>query len=308
MIRKSLLASTALAAIVALSSVSWAQDAADPDTALDLEGRAQVEDSVTDETDAQLADKRTALIEEAISALDETRNAITAIEDGDTEAALAALAAATGKLETVVARDPDLALAPVNVNYITYDVLGSLQSIKDTGNRIEDLVEDGYFQDARKLLSNFASEIVIQTTSLPLATYPDAILEATALLDDGKTEEALTVLNAALSTQVLTENIVPLPPLRAEAMIDAAERILNGEDEKAGDDAHAGLTPRDYVQAARQELKIAEALGYGRERDFEDIHDDLDALEEKIEAQEDTGGILNVISGRFDQLRERIFN
>lgn len=308
MTRKSILASTALAAVMAMSSVSWAQDTADPEAAFDLEGRTQVEDSVTDETDAQLSDKRTALIEEAISALDETHRAITAIEEGDTEAALAALAAATGKLETVVAREPGLALAPVDVNYITYDVLGSLQSIKDTGNRIEDLVDDGEFQKARRLLSNFASEVVIQTTSLPLATYPDAILEATALLDDGKTEEALTVLNTALGTQVIEETAVPLPPLRAEAMIEAAEDILQGEAEKDGDDAHADLTPSDYVRAARQELEIAEALGYGRERDFEDIHDDLDALEEQIEAQKDTGGILDAISGRFDQLRERIFN
>lgn len=308
MTSKSLLASTALAAVMAMSSVSWAQDTADPETALDFEGRTQVEDSVTDETDAQLSDKRTALVEEAISALDETRSAITAIEKGDTETALVALETATGKLETVVAREPELALAPVDVNYITFDVLGSLQSIKDTGNRIEDLVDDGEFQKARRLLSNFASEVVIQTTSLPLATYPDAILEATVLLDDGKTEEALSVLNTALGTQVIEETVVPLPPLRAEAMIDAAEGILKGEDEKASDEAHADLTPRDYVQAARQELEIAEALGYGRERDFEDIHDDLDALEEQIKAQEDTGGILDVISGRFDQLRERIFN
>ncbi|MCA0906056.1 YfdX family protein [Ruegeria marisrubri] len=308
MTRKSFLASTALATVMAMSSVSWAQGTADPETAFDLEGRTQVEDSVTNETDTQLSDKRTALIEEAISALDETHHAITAIEEGDTEAALAALAAATGKLETVVAREPGLALAPVDVNFITYDVLGSLQSIKDTGNRIEDLVDDGEFQKARRLLSNFASEVVIQTTSLPLATYPDAILEATALLDDGKTEEALTVLNTALGTQVIEETAVPLPPLRAEAMIEAAEEILKGEAEKDGDKAHADLSPGDYVRAARQELEIAEALGYGRERDFEDIHDDLDALEEQIKAQKDTGGILDAISGRFDQLRERIFN
>nr|WP_157767447.1 YfdX family protein [Paracoccus yeei] len=60
---------------------------------------------MTAETDSQLADKRTALIQEAVDALDETNAAIAAIEKGDTDAAIAALALATGKLETVVARE-----------------------------------------------------------------------------------------------------------------------------------------------------------------------------------------------------------
>ena len=164
---------------------------------------------------------------------------------------------------------------------------------------------------ARPLLSEFASEVVIRTTSLPLATYPDAILAATALLDEGKTDEAMTVLNAALSTQVVTETVIALPPLRAVAMIEKAKALLNDDGEAANDKAateDADLTAADYVEAARQELKIAEALGYGRESDFEDLHEALDELDRQIEAQEDTGGIFETIATRFEELRTRIFN
>lgn len=308
---RNLYAGTALALLIVSAGPSWSQDTAQAEAEAQAVNREQVEESVTAETDSQLADKRTAVIQEAVDALDETNAAIAAIEKGDTDAAIAALALATGKLETVVAREPDLALAPVRIDHITYDVLGSVEAVRELGKQIEDLVADGRFQEARPLLSGFASEVVIRTTSLPLATYPDAILAATALLDDGKTHEAMTVLNAALSTQVVTDTVIALPPLRAVAMIEEAKALLNDDGEAANDIAateDADLTAADYVEAARQELEIAEALGYGRESDFEDLHEALDELDRQIEAQEDTGGIFETIATRFEELRTRIFN
>ena len=308
---RSLYAGTALALLIVSAGPSWSQDTAQAEAEAQAVNREQVEESVTAETDSQFADKRTALIQEAVDALDETNAAIAAIEKGDTDAAIAALALATGKLETVVAREPDLALAPVRIDHITYDVLGSVEAVRGLGKQIEDLVDDGKFQEARPLLSGFASEVVIRTTSLPLATYPDAILAATALLDDGKTDEAMTVLNAALSTQVVTDTVIALPPLRAVAMIEKAKALLNDDGKAANDKAateDADLTAADYVEAARQELEIAEALGYGRESDFEDLHEALDELDRQIEAQEDTGGIFETIATRFEELRTRIFN
>ena len=308
---RNLYAGTALALLIVSAGPSWSQDTAQAEAEAQAVNRAQVEESVTAETDSQLTDKRTAVIQEAVDALHETNAAIAAIEKGDTDAAIAALALATGKLETVVAREPDLALAPVSVNHFTYDVLGSVEAVRGLGKQIADLVDDGKFQEARPLLSGFASEVVIRTTSLPLATYPDAILAATALLDDGKTDEAMTVLNAALSTQVVTDTVVALAPLRAVAMIEKAKALLNDDGEAANDKAateDADLTAADYVEAARQELKIAEALGYGRESDFEDLHEALDELDRQIEAQEDTGGIFETIATRFKELRTRIFN
>ncbi|WP_312530040.1 YfdX family protein [Paracoccus sp. (in: a-proteobacteria)] len=308
---RNLYAGTALALLIVSAGPSWSQDTAQAEAESQAVNREQVEESVTAETDSQLADKRTAVIQEAVDALDETMAAIAAIEKGDTDAAIAALALATGKLETVVAREPDLALAPIRIDHVTYDVLGSVEAVRGLGKQIEDLVDDGKFQEARPLLSGFASEVVIRTTSLPLATYPDAILAATALLDDGKTDEAMTVLNAALSTQVVTDTVIALPPLRAVAMIEKAKALLNDDGKAANDKAateDADLTAADYVEAARQELEIAEALGYGRESDFEDLHEALNELDRQIKAQEDTGGIFETIATRFKELRTRIFN
>ena len=172
---RNLYAGTALALLIVSAGPSWSQDTAQAEAEAQAVNRAQVEESVTAETDSQLTDKRTAVIQEAVDALHETNAAIAAIEKGDKDAAIAALALATGKLETVLAREPDLALAPVRIDHVTYDVLGSVEAVRGLGKQIKDLVDDGKFQEARPLLSGFASEVVIRTTSLPLATYPDAI-------------------------------------------------------------------------------------------------------------------------------------
>ena len=56
--------------------------------------------------------RRRAIIDEANVAISETENAIAALEGNDTTNALESLAAVTGKLEILLARQPDLALTP----------------------------------------------------------------------------------------------------------------------------------------------------------------------------------------------------
>jgi hypothetical protein len=55
------------------------------------------------------------LLKEAVFALDETQAAISAIDAGNNQEAIDALARATGKLEIILTREPNLALAPVAI-------------------------------------------------------------------------------------------------------------------------------------------------------------------------------------------------
>ena len=80
---RSLYAGTALALLIVSAGPAWSQDAAQAEAEAQAANREQVEETVTAETDAQLADKRTALIQEAVDALEETNNAIAAIESGE---------------------------------------------------------------------------------------------------------------------------------------------------------------------------------------------------------------------------------
>ena len=72
-----------------------------------------VEPQVQSEIEKMEAQERGNLLKDAQAALEETRNALAALDRNDKSAALAALERASGKLDLVVARDPHLALAPV---------------------------------------------------------------------------------------------------------------------------------------------------------------------------------------------------
>lgn len=291
-----------------------------------------VQPSVREEAGRQLEAGRDRLVADAIAALNETEKAVRALEQNDTAAALEALAVATGKLELVVARNPDLALAPVDVGLVMRDVLGDIETIEAMRERIEDLVDDGDLQRARPLMRDFGNEIVIQTTSLPLATYPDAIKIASQMIDRGDVAGAQATLATALSTLAVTETRIPLPILRAELMLEQANALLNPE--TAGDaasvataSATAGTsdaaaeatgtmangmtgqdapTPREYIEAARLQLEKAEALGYGVSEDYVALQRDLEELEERLNADESTGGVFSRITDSFEELRSRI--
>lgn len=318
---KTTVSTLALATILGLTA-AFAQGSEQPSKS---NTNAAVSESVQDEAAAKVDEKRKALLSDATSALDKTKEALEALDDAASEAALEALAVATGKLQSVVVRDPDLALAPVDVQLVQRDLLGDVDTIRDVREEIEDLVKDGKLQQARPLMRDFASEIVVETTHLPLATYPDAILRATAEIDRGETEKARQTLATALSTVVVTEDAIALPVLRAQLLIDAAEEALGEGDggaaeTKAADTASADagksqdmaaaepLSPRQYVEGAREQLKIAEALGYGEKGDFKELYENLDDLDEKIEAGADTGGIFDRIGDSFIRLKQRIFD
>ncbi len=111
---------------------------------------------------------------------------MTLLDAKKTKEALAALELASGKLELVLARDAKLALAPVDVRVITHDIHANVESVKKAVKLSRELLGDGEVQKARPIVANLASEIVIQTDNLPMATYPAAIKSAARLIDSGK--------------------------------------------------------------------------------------------------------------------------
>ena len=133
------------------------------------------------------------MLNDATSAIRETQNELQALDEKKNKEAIAALERAAGKLEIILAREPELALAPSGVNVVTYDILSDIDAIKALRKKAEDALEDGRLQEARHLIRNLASETLISVTNIPLATYPDAIKLAAKHIDDDKAEEAKNV-------------------------------------------------------------------------------------------------------------------
>jgi hypothetical protein len=233
----------------------------------------QIEQNAQDQT----AEKRKQIVSEAVTALNETRGALKSLDEGKTSDALSALERATGKLELILAREPTLALAPTGVGAVTYDVYGTPDAVKKASKTAEDLLEDGNVQGARQILKFLASETVVSVTNIPLATYPAAIKRAVSLIDDGKPEEAKKVLQTALNTLVITESIIPIPVVTAQNLLKEAETLAEKKDRSLDESKRLN----DLLTISRQEIEMAQALGYGTEEDFDDFYKELSLIEEK---------------------------
>ena len=273
--------------------------AKDPVESAQTKTKSAATESVQKEVDKKSAskasEKRKHIIAEATAALNETRDALTALDEKKADKALAALEKATGKLEVILAREPGLTLAPVDVAVITHDLLASPDTVKATIHDAEEYLEDGEVQKARPLVASLRSDILFRTISIPLGTYPAAIKETASLIDDGKLDEARAALQVALGTLVTTDEIVPLPVLRAELLLDGAEALAENKERTAEDND----TLADLLKSARTQLKLAEVLGYGAKKTFEPLYQQLDQIQEKT-----SGGKSG--KGWFDKIRQQI--
>ena len=147
----------AAAAVLALSVMPLAVSSAgsDKNTPEPQKGAAGkvLEGDVKSQTDQAIDQKRKEIIDEAVTALAETQNALKALEDKKPKDALAALERTMGKLNIVLAREPRLALAPVEVDVITHDVYTTVDEIKRVRKQTEEYLEEGQIQNARRLIA-----------------------------------------------------------------------------------------------------------------------------------------------------------
>lgn len=264
------------------------------------EHKSETAKSVQGEVDKKVkdkaAEKHKEIVSEAVDALNETRNALKLLGEDKAKESLAALERVTGKLELILARDPELAFAPVEFNIETQDLFANLDTVKMAIKEAEDFLEDGEIQKARPIVASLASEIVFRTVSIPLTTYPDAIKAVAPLIDEGKFDEAKAALQAVLNTLVVTtDSVIPLPVLRAKKMLKNAEELVEKKDRTAEDSKKLAK----LMSEARKQLKLAELLGYGTKKSFNPMYEQLSQIEEKI-----TGGKSG--KGWFDNIKQQL--
>ncbi|MDQ1924822.1 YfdX family protein [Massilia pseudoviolaceinigra] len=263
------------------------------------EPQSQASQAVQPQVDKRTADaalqKQRELMAEAQSAIAETEKALKALDEKRNRDALAALASATGTLELLLARSPKLALAPIRTDVVTHDLLASNDTVKAAVKEVRDRLRDGEVQKARQLMQGLASEVEFRTLNIPLETYPAAIKAITPLIDAGKIEEAKMALRTMLNTLVVTTEVVPLPKLRAEEQIKAAQALA----EKANRSKEENDRLAQSIAAARDQLKIAELLGYGDKKDYKPMYQQIDELEKKT-----AGGKSGM--GWFEKLKQQL--
>lgn len=240
------------------------------------------------------------MIAEAVSALQETQSALLAIDRNERDKAMEALARATGKLEILLARDPRLALAPVDAAVVTRDVIGDQRALEALRERAEEALEKGRLQEARRLIADLASETVLRVSHLPLATYPAALKSAAAQLERNQLDMAKTTLHTALNTVVVQETIFPLPLHRAETALKEAKRLA----EKAKRTQPENRQLATVLANAREQIKFGRALGYGADGAMEQLLTEVDQIESKTSGQKSGRRFFDKIERLFDNARQ----
>lgn len=292
-----LLAGLSIATSLSLCAGTYAGLYAAPAASQKFQLRATKTDTKK-ETTQKTTDKRKEIVEEAVLSLRETQDALKNLDGGKNKEALASLERATGKLEIVLARDPKVALIPVDVKAVTSDVYGSVDAIRNARQEAEKLLREGRLQEARRILQNFGSETVISTANLPVATYPSALKKAAKLIDENKTSEAKEILQTALNTLVVTDLVVPLPVLRAQVSLQKADDITKMKTRSP--EKNKQLT--ELLNAADQEIKVAEALGYGKKEDFNSFHKQIESIREKTANGKSGNGFFEQLKAYMDSM------
>ncbi|BDY13115.1 YfdX family protein [Hydrogenimonas cancrithermarum] len=258
---------------------------------------AEVRAGAVESAKAAVHDKQLEVVKEAVEAVLLTQKVLEDLDKKDTEAAKKGLEKAIGKLEVVLAHENAPVLLPIDSTMTATEYLGDLGSVEETLDSVKKLLAVGKVQEARRLLDTLQSEIDIVTLNLPLVSYPQALKLAAKYLADGKMEEAGDILEMALRTLVRDEIVIPLPPLKAEALIEAARKSAKFDKKQA----------LKHLEAAREELKIAKALGYTSASDttYKALDEEIERVEKEIKGKNEAGKLFEKLIGKLKDFKEK---
>jgi YfdX protein len=236
------------------------------------------------------------LDKDAIAAIEQTVQAIDSIAAGKTADALKGIEEATGKVNIVLARNPELALIPVSVEALIIDTaprdIADIEKLAGAADAAI-LVDD--FPTARALLGALRSEVRVRTYNLPLGIYPTALQDAARLLDKDS-QAASVALLAALNTLVTVDQVTPLPLLVAQEAISQAQASAQ-KDKNAAQKA---------VETAEFELNQAIVLGYaGQDPEYAALKDDISNLKKQLKGSEDSNSAFSKLKARLDAFLKR---
>jgi len=234
-------------------------------------------------------------IKEAVRAIKYTQDALFYLGNKKIDKAKESLKKAIGELAVVLNSPNPPYLLPVNIQIEAYEFNGDLKRIEILKKEAKTLLLSNKIPEARNILNTLRSEIVIKTINLPLATYPAALNLAIKYINENKIKESTEVLSMALSTLVEIDNIIPIPLIKAQALIEEASKT---KDKKQA---------IKYLKEAKNQLIIAEALGYTSKSSttYKMLKEKIEKIEKEIK---DTTSLFEELIQKIKDFKEKAIN
>jgi tetratricopeptide (TPR) repeat protein len=241
--------------------------------------------------------QNTELITEAVKAIQYTQDALVYLNGKNVKNAKESIKKAIGELSDLLNKPNTPYLLPVDVQIEAYQFNSDVKDISKLVNEAKILVAANKLPEAREVLNSLRSEIEIKTINLPIATYPAALNLALKYINENKIKEAKDVLAMALSTLVETKTIIPIPLIKAQALIANAKEIIKKDKNQA----------LKYLDEAKHQLVLAENLGYTSTSDttYKMLKDEITKLEKEIKKGNKTGSIFEDLIKKIKEFKEK---
>jgi len=258
---------------------------------------SEVSSKAVKSAEAEAQDQQAKVIKEAVDALFLTHQVLRDLDKKDQDQAVKDLEKAIGKLEVVLANSEAPAMLPIDTSVVAVEYLGDLKSVRENLVLVRKYLKDSKVQAARRLLDKLRSEIDVVTVSLPLASYPQALKLAARYLHEEKADEARDVLEMALTTLVRDEVVIPVPLLKAEALVEEARKVAKKDKDQA----------LKHLDAARNELKLAEALGYASTSDttYKMLDEAVASVEKEIKGKNRAEKLFAALKEKLKEFKAR---
>jgi len=245
----------------------------------------------------QKAQNQNQLVKEAINAIRYTQDALIYLDAKKNINAKNSLKKAIGELSDVLNSPNAPYLLPVDVNIEAYEFKGNIHIIKNAIEKIKNLISQNKLPQARTILNTLRDEIVIKTTNLPLATYPAALNLALKYINEGKIKEAKDVLAMALSTLVEVDTIIPIPLIKAQALVSQASKFVKKDKKET----------IKILEEAKNQLKLAKVLGYSSTSitTYQDLKTAIEKIEKEIKLNHKTNSLFEKLIQKLKEFKEK---
>jgi len=234
------------------------------------------------------------LIEEAILAIKYTNNAYIYLNRKNKTKAIQSLKKAMGELVVVLNSPNAPYLLPIATNIEANEYIGSVENIARQLQSAKVALSTNKVPLARNILNSLKSEIDIQTTSLPLATYPNALKLAIRYLNEGKIDNAKDIILLTLNSLVNTETIIPIPILKAQGLIKEASKSKKAQALKE-------------LEEAKKQLQIAQLLGYTSKSNttYVNLKQSIEKIEDKLKGHKKTTNLFEELKQKISDFKEK---
>ena len=226
--------------------------------------------------------------------LNDTLNAIKALQNKNSKVAKKNLQEATKYFDKALKVDPTLGLIPIEESVVAYQYNGSPKNIKEAIKIAKNMLAKNNLQFARDILAPLKDEIDITTHYIPMDIYPNTTKIAAKLLAKGKNKKALMELKLGLSTIVGDQVTMPIPLLVSQDLVTYASKM----DKTKKKEATKLLTRADV------ELSKALLLGYTTKHssEYKSLKKKITAIQKEIKGKNKVEKLYQDIKEDFKSL------